>query len=205
MQAQPYSTYLRSGHRNAIKMKVALGAKPLIYPTPVLCVGTYCEDMRPNVMTAAWGGVACSAPPAVTVSLRKATLTHGNLMARREFTISIPDEKHLSQAHLFGSVSGREVDKFRRTGLTPAKASMVMAPYVEEFPIVLECEVTHVNELGLHTQFVGKVLETRVDQEVLKDGLPDVEAFRPFSFMVGSGEYYSMGWKLQPEKSSTHG
>ena len=48
-------------------MKVALGAKPLIYPTPVLCIGTYCEDMRPNVMTAAWGGVACSAPPAVAV------------------------------------------------------------------------------------------------------------------------------------------
>lgn len=156
--------------------------------------------MSPNVMVAAWGGVACSAPPSVAVSLRKATLTYTNMMQRREFTISIPDEKHLSQAHLFGSVSGREVDKFRRTGLTPTRAGTVNAPYVEEFPIVLECKVTEVQELGLHTQFIGKVLETRVDETVLKDGLPDIEAIRPISFMVGNGEYYSMGWKMTPEK-----
>jgi flavin reductase (DIM6/NTAB) family NADH-FMN oxidoreductase RutF len=182
-------------------MKVPIGAKPLINPTPVLCVGSYCDDMRPNVMTAAWGGVACSAPPAVAISLRKATLTHGNIMKRRAFTISIPDEKHLREAHYFGSVSGRDVDKFRETDLTPSPAKTVEAPYVEEFPLVLECDVTHVLELGLHTMFVGMVTETRADEAVLKNGMPDVEAIRPLSFMPGANAaYYSMGWKLDPER-----
>jgi flavin reductase (DIM6/NTAB) family NADH-FMN oxidoreductase RutF len=182
-------------------MKVSIGAKPLIYPTPVLCVGSYCDDMRPNVMTAAWGGVACSAPPAVAISLRKATLTYGNIMKRRAFTISIPDEKHLKQAHYFGSVSGRAEDKFRESGMTAARAKSVEAPYVEEFPLVLECDVTHVLELGLHTMFIGMVTETRVDETVLKGGMPDVEAIRPLSFMPGAdASYCSMGWKMDPQR-----
>ena len=32
-------------------MKQSLGAKTLIYPTPVLVVGSYHADGRPNVMT----------------------------------------------------------------------------------------------------------------------------------------------------------
>jgi flavin reductase (DIM6/NTAB) family NADH-FMN oxidoreductase RutF len=180
-------------------MKTSLGPRAFLYPTPVLCIGTYGQDMIPNVMTAAWGGIACSEPPCVSISLRKATLTHQNLMDRREFTISIPAEKHLHQAHLFGTISGRDTDKFRLTGLTAVKAGKVNAPYVDEFPIVLECSVLHVQELGMHTQFVGQVLDMRVDGSVLKDGQPDLESIRPMSFAPSLG-YYSLGWKLDPER-----
>ena len=63
-------------------LKTSMGAKTLIYPTPVLVVGTYDAEGEPNVMTAAWGGVACSNPPCVSVSLRAATASHGNIMER---------------------------------------------------------------------------------------------------------------------------
>ena len=56
-------------------MKRSLGAKTLLFPTPVLLVGTYDQAGKPNLMTAAWGGVCCSKPPCVAVSLRKATYT----------------------------------------------------------------------------------------------------------------------------------
>ncbi len=39
-------------------MKRSLGAKTLVYPTPVLVVGTYDKAGKPNAMTAAWGGIA---------------------------------------------------------------------------------------------------------------------------------------------------
>jgi len=52
-------------------MKKSIGAKTLVYPTPVFVVGTYDKDGKPNVMTAAWGGICCSNPPCVAVSLRK--------------------------------------------------------------------------------------------------------------------------------------
>ncbi|MBM4093299.1 MAG: flavin reductase family protein, partial [Planctomycetes bacterium] len=76
-------------------MKKSLGAQTLVFPTPTWIVGTYGPDGRPNIMTAAWGGICCSDPPCVAVSLRKATYTYGSLMARRAFTLSVPSESQV--------------------------------------------------------------------------------------------------------------
>ena len=78
-----------------LPMKKSLGAKTLVYPTPVFVVGTYDANGKPNVMTASWGGICCSQPPCVAVSLRKATATYGNIVARKAFTISIPSETYV--------------------------------------------------------------------------------------------------------------
>ena len=115
-------------------MKKSLGAKTLLYPTPVLVVGSYDAKGRPNVMTAAWGGIACSQPPCVSVSLRAATASHGNIVARKAFTISLPSRKQAAQADYFGLVSGRDTDKFAATGLTPVPAEFVMPPMWESSP-----------------------------------------------------------------------
>src|SRR5512137_749873 len=98
-------------------MKKSLGAKTLVYPTPVFVVGTYDANGKPNVMTASWGGICCSQPPCVAVSLRKATYTYGNIVARKAFTISIPSQEHVAQVDFFGLSSGRNTDKFAKTGL----------------------------------------------------------------------------------------
>ena len=54
-------------------MKRSLGAKTIVYPTPVLIVGTYDKAGMPNAMNVAWGGLCCSNPPSIAISLRKAT------------------------------------------------------------------------------------------------------------------------------------
>jgi flavin reductase (DIM6/NTAB) family NADH-FMN oxidoreductase RutF len=175
-------------------MKKSIGARTLIYPTPVLIVGTYDREGKPNVMTAAWGGICCSSPPCVAVSLRQATYTYGNVMENREFTISIPSVKYAKEADYFGLVSGKREDKFQCSGLTPVKAEHVNAPYVGEFPLVLECKVLHVVEIGLHTQFIGEILDVKVDEDCLPDGRhPDVEKIRPFCWMPDSSVYYALG------------
>ncbi len=161
-------------------MKKSMGAKTLLYPTPVLVVGTYDREGKPNVMTASWGGICCSQPPCVAVSLRKATYTHRNIVERKAFTISVPSEAHIKQTDYFGLVSGKTADKFRRTGLTPARSALVDAPYVEEFPLVLECRLAHTFELGLHTQFVGEILDVKLEESVLADeGSADITKVRP--------------------------
>ncbi len=175
-------------------MKKSLGAKTLLYPTPVLVVGTYDENGRANAMTAAWGGVASSRPPCVSVSLRAATASHGAIMARRAFTISIPGESDAAAADFFGIVSGRDHDKFAESGLTPVRSDLVDAPYVGEFPLVLECRVVEVHELGLHTQFIGEVLDAKIDESMLTgDGHVDVERLRPILFAMNPGTYYGIG------------
>jgi flavin reductase (DIM6/NTAB) family NADH-FMN oxidoreductase RutF len=178
-------------------MKTSLGAKPLTYPTPVFVVGTYDKEGRPNVMTVAWGGICCSKPPCLSISVRAATYTHGNLMARKAFTVSVPSRDHVAAADYFGVVSGREGDKFAVAGLTPVRSVLVDAPYVGEFPLVLECKVVHVAELGLHTQFVGEILDVKVEDSCLgPDGKPSAELVRPFSWAPAENVYYAFGEKL---------
>ncbi len=175
-------------------MKKSIGAKTILYPTPVLVVGTYDAAGRPNVMTAAWGGICCSQPPCVAVSLRKATYTYNNIVLQQAFTISIPSEKHARFADFFGIASGKQTDKFDVSGLTPVKSTLVNAPYIEEFPFVLECKMIHQIEIGLHTQFIGEILDIKVDEGVLNEkGEPDVEKVRPFLYVPGSQTYYRMG------------
>jgi flavin reductase (DIM6/NTAB) family NADH-FMN oxidoreductase RutF len=175
-------------------MKVSIGAKTLVYPTPVFVVGTYDKAGKPNVMTASWGGICCSQPPCVAVSLRKATYTHGNILERKAFTISIPSEKHVKAADYFGLVCGRDTDKFAATKLTPAKSDLVDAPYVKEFPLVVECKLAYVFELGLHTQFVGEVMDVKADESVMEaGGLLDILKVKPLTFTPDTQAYYAIG------------
>jgi flavin reductase (DIM6/NTAB) family NADH-FMN oxidoreductase RutF len=175
-------------------MKKSLGAKTILYPTPVLVVGTYDAHGQANAMTAAWGGIACSKPPCVSISLRSATASHGNIMARKAFTISLPGENNAAQADYFGLVSGRDHDKFKELGLSAVRSDLVDAPYVDEFPLVLECSVVEVHELGLHTQFIGEIKDVKVDEGVLDtDGHIDIERLRPIVFAMDPGSYHTIG------------
>ena len=175
-------------------MKKDMGAKTILFPTPVLVVATYDSKGNPNAMTAAWGGICCSDPPCVTVSLRKATYTYASLMARNAYTVNIPGKGHAREADYFGIASGREEDKFALTGLTPVKSNYVDAPYICEFPVNLECKIIHIADLGLHTQFVGEVVNAKVDSVLLEQNQkPLIELVMPLLFAPHSGNYYTVG------------
>ena len=175
-------------------MKKSFGAKTLAFPNPVWCVGSYDAKGQPNIMTIAWGGICCSSPPAVTISLRKATYTYSNIMQREAYTINIPSAEHAGEADYVGMASGRRENKFETTGLTPVKSDLVDAPYVEEFPMILECRVIHIHEIGLHTQFIGKILDVKVDETALTNkGLPDIEKVSPFIYASEIQSYHRIG------------
>jgi len=178
-------------------MKKSIGAKPIVYPTPVFIVGTYDSNGKPNVMAASWGGICCTTPPCVAVSLRKATYTYGCLMDRKAFTISLPSETYIKEADYFGNISGRETDKLADTGLTAIKSDLVDAPYVKEFPFILECKVIQIHEIGRHTQFIGEILDIKADESVLnRHSRPNIELIKPFLYAPDQGEYYSIGRQL---------
>jgi flavin reductase (DIM6/NTAB) family NADH-FMN oxidoreductase RutF len=175
-------------------MKKSFGAKTFIYPTPVWCVGSYDAQDKPNVMTIAWGGICCSKPPCVTISVREATYTYGNLMLRKAFTLSVPAERHVEMADYFGIVSGRNENKFEKIGLTPVKSEIVDAPFVKEFPTVLECKVIHHYKIGSHTYFIGEILDVKVEQDMLDGaGNPDIEAIKPVVFSPVVEKYHGIG------------
>ncbi|MCU0372681.1 MAG: flavin reductase family protein [Ignavibacteria bacterium] len=179
-------------------MKLFLPPKTILLPSPVLIVGTYNSDGTPNIMNAAWGGIASSKPPCVSVSLREATLTYHNIIQTGAFTLNIPSEKFVKEADFVGIVSGRDCDKFKEAGLTSEKSKLVNAPIVTEFPYALECNLVKRVELGLHTMFIGEIAGMVADSEVVnEDKLPDIEKVRPMLFgSFGSMAYYNIGDNL---------
>lgn len=178
-------------------MKTSIGAQTVLHPHPVLVVGTYDAEGKANIATVAWGGICCSRPPSVAVSLRAATQTHGNILHREAFTVNIPSETHLAAADHAGVVSGRTVDKFETAGLAVLRLESVDAPGVDDFPLVLACRLSRTVEVGLHTQFIGEIVDVLADEDVLAgNGLPDITRVRPLLYATGNKAYFGVG----PEK-----
>jgi flavin reductase (DIM6/NTAB) family NADH-FMN oxidoreductase RutF len=174
--------------------KTSLGARTVIIPTPVWVIGSYDHEGKPNMMTSSWVGVCSSKPASVMTCLREATYTFGNIMERKAFTVNIPSEYLGHEAAYVGRISGRDVDKFMRTGLTPVKSALVDAPYIKEFPLVIECQLKQTIELGSHTMFIGEIMDVKADRSVLSEGgVPDIAKLKPFVFTPGSSKFYGIG------------
>ena len=105
-----------------------------------------------------------------------------------------PLTKYVAETDYFGIASGKTTDKFSDTGLTPLPSDKVDAPFIGEFPLILECKVIHTYEIGLHTQFIGEIVDIKADEEVLngKD-IPLMEKVAPFVFGHGIREYWALG------------
>ncbi|MFH1914023.1 MAG: flavin reductase family protein [Pseudomonadota bacterium] len=175
-------------------MKKSLGPATLAFPTPVWAVGSYDEDGRPNAMIAAWGGICCSQPPCLTVSVRPGRHTFAGIMRHKAFTVSVCPQSLAAEADFLGLVSGRKTDKFAATGLTPIRGEHVDAPYIDEFPLVVECTLIHSYDLGAHTMMVGEIKDVKCDADkLLDDKHPDPAKVLPLIYAPGAGTYHGMG------------
>jgi flavin reductase (DIM6/NTAB) family NADH-FMN oxidoreductase RutF len=178
-------------------MKKSIGKRTLVYTHPVFVVGSYNKYQEPNIMTVSWGGICCSDPPCITVSVRKQRQTYDNIMLNKSFTVNIPSEKYLRETDFVGVFSGKNMKKFDEMKLQAEKSIFVNAPIVKEFPVNLICSLVLTNDLGTHTQFIGEILDVLVDEEVMdSNGLPEMEKVQPFMYDSASRHYYGVGRKL---------
>jgi flavin reductase (DIM6/NTAB) family NADH-FMN oxidoreductase RutF len=122
------------------------------------------------------------------------TYTYQNIKEQKAFTVSIPSETYTKEADYFGITSGKNVDKFLATGLTPVKSDLVDAPYVKEFPMVIECKVIQIVEIGLHTEFIGEIMDVKADASVLNEkNLPDIDKVKPIIWNPAGMTYHKVG------------
>jgi flavin reductase (DIM6/NTAB) family NADH-FMN oxidoreductase RutF len=178
-------------------MKRSVGASTNAMPTPVWVVGTYDKDGKPNLATIAWGGICCSEPPAVTVSLRKSRHSYQAIVDRKAFTINIPSQQFAKEADYAGMASGRNANKFEAAGLTAVKSDLVDAPYVAEFPLILECRLLQTVEVGVHVQLIGEIVDVKAEEEVLDaSGQPDMTKVLPLVYSPSNRTYYGIGAEI---------
>jgi flavin reductase (DIM6/NTAB) family NADH-FMN oxidoreductase RutF len=110
------------------------------------------------------------------------------------FTVNIPSADYVKEADYVGMASGRDVDKFAKMKFTPIKGDLVYAPYIQEFPLILECKLLHTIEIGLHTQFIGEILDVKAEGSILGEKqIPQLEKINQFLFSPGTLSYYKIG------------
>ena len=177
-------------------MKKDLGIVDAIYPMPVLMVAAYDENGKVNVMTAAWGQIADD--DKVIIFIGEGKKTWLNILASKAFTVALADEKHMDVADFFGIASGNKIDdKFERTGYHAVRSDKVNAPIIEEFPVVMECELLEHLKDEYVSAIVGRIVNVKADEEVLDEkGKVDVTKTRALIFDQFRSGYYVTGEKV---------
>jgi len=169
-------------------MKIECNVKPnrLFAPQLVGLVSSIDRKGKPNVATLAWITSVSGEPPLVSIALARSRYTHECISHSREFVVNLPIVDILKAVQLAGSLSGREVDKFERCGLTPVASTAVKAPGVKECAAHLECKVIATKEAGDHTLFIGKVVATTCEPGAIRDGILDVSRIKPVLHLGGT-------------------
>ena len=162
-----------------------------LYPVPVVLVT--CGVEKPNIITLAWVGTVCSDPPMVSIAVRQERHSHQLIEETGQFVVNLPGEELLEATDYCGQVSGREVDKFAATGLTPEPASEVTPPLIAECHVNMECLVRQKLELGSHDLFLGEVVAVHVDEKVLEESGRRVDYSRARPFVLTFSEYRGLG------------
>ncbi|OPY56314.1 MAG: Flavoredoxin [Pelotomaculum sp. PtaU1.Bin035] len=180
----------------AIINKVTVGPSTVLFPVPTVLVTSGLAGSNPNIITIAWTGVMNSEPPVVYVGVRpEGRHSHRLIKESGEYVINIPSAAQARVVDYCGTVSGRHVDKFKETGLTPVPASHVKAPLIAECPVNLECKVRQVVSLGSHDVFIADVLAVHYSESVLNEkGRPDLDKIKPYGYCLN--EYRLMSDKL---------
>ena len=167
----------------------------MLYPLPVVLVSCQGKDGKPNLITIAWTGTICSDPPMVSVSVRKERYSYDLIRESGEFVINLTTEDMVRATDYCGVRSGRKVDKFAETGLTPVPSTVVGTPMVGESPVSIECRVKEVLPLGSHDMFVAEVVAVNAAEAYLDaDGRFDLSKADPIVYSHGT--YFGLGKKL---------
>ena len=177
-------------------MKKTLGVVPAVYPMPVLMVAAYDENEKVNVMNVAWGQICDEDKIILFIGAGKRTWL--NIKESKAFTVALADEAHMDVADFFGIASGNKIDdKFERTGYHAVKSDRVHAPIIEEFPLVMECELLEFLKTDHVSGIVGRIVNVKAEEAVLSEnGKVDPAKLHALMFDQFQNGYYATGGKV---------
>lgn len=167
----------------------------MLYPLPVVMVSAADKEGRDDIITVAWAGTVCTNPPMVSISIRPERYSYHMIRETGEFVINLTTEELAFATDYCGVKSGRDVDKFKETGLTREKAEKVKAPMIAEAPVSIECKVKEIRELGSHHMFIAQAAAVHADEKYMDEkNRFDLNRARPIVY--SHGEYLGTGKKL---------
>jgi flavin reductase (DIM6/NTAB) family NADH-FMN oxidoreductase RutF len=108
-------------------------------------------------------------PPLVGIGIAPGRYSYRLIKESGEFVLGIPDKELVRVVNYCGTKSGRDVDKFKETKLTPVKGIAVKAPLIKECHVNIECSVLNEVKAGDHNWFIGEVKKVHIDETYDKE------------------------------------
>lgn len=187
--------------------KIQWKPSTLLNPVPAVMVSCIGNDGKANIITVAWAGTINTAPPMLSISVRKERHSHSLIKEKGQFVVNLTTEKLVRATDLCGVKSGRDCDKFELAQLTKENASVVDVPLIKESPVNIECVVKQVLELGSHDMFIGEVVAINVDESILNEN-GKLCLDKAGLICYSHGEYWSLknclgffGYSVQKKKN----
>ena len=172
-------------------MRKNFGAKAILYPMPVLILGTYDENGTPDAMNAAWGGI--SEETQISICISEDHKTTKNILTRGAFTVSVANAENVIAADYVGIASGNsESNKIEKAGWHVVKSEFVDAPLFDELPMALECKLISYDEKSC--RLIGEIVNVCADERILgEDGKIDLAKFNPITYDPVHHTYRKLG------------
>ena len=167
----------------------------MIYPIPAVMVSVTDGKGQDDIITVAWTGTICTNPPMAYISVRPERYSYHMIKETGEFVINLTTEKLAKATDFCGVRSGRDVDKFKETGLTREKADIVSAPMIKESPVSIECKVKEIHEYGSHDMFIAEIVNVQAAEEWI-DETGRIRLDKAGLICYNHGEYF--GLRRQP-------
>lgn len=159
-----------------------------LYPTPTVLVGAMVEG-KPNFIAIAHIGIMTLTH--ISLGINRSHYTNAGIRENKVFSVNIPSENLVVETDYCGIVSGRKEDK--ASLFTIFYGELKAAPLIEGCPINMECRLHEIVEFKSHEVFVGEVVNTHVDEEVLSSDKVDIAKLKPLLFDMSSKKYWSLG------------
>ena len=134
----------------------------LIEPGTVVLVSTM-SGGRANIMTMSWHMMVDFEPPIIACVMSNRDYSFEALTKTRECVINVPTVELAKKVVGCGNTSGRDVDKFKKFGLTASAGSSVRAPLINECYASLECKVIDTKLMTQYGIFILEVVKAWID------------------------------------------
>ena len=180
-------------------MKSTFGPQRLLFPLPTVLI--VCGDMeKANIVTIAWISMLTGSPPTLGISVGTRGFSSKLIKTNKNFTVNIASIDIIEESDFCGITSGKNIEKFEKSGLTKLPSTIIESPIIKECPVNFECKLTDSGVFGTTNHFVGEIVETHVDTDKLNDvqkaGSVNIEAVNPLIYVSGLREYRKIGKKV---------
>ncbi|MFC2648858.1 flavin reductase family protein [Porphyromonas endodontalis] len=166
----------------------------MISPVPALLVTSASLDgERTNLFTVSWTGIVCTNPAMCYVSIRPERYSYELIKESMEFGLNLTTLSMAEATDMAGVISGRDGDKWAKTGLHPEQAQLIQCPLVAESPLSMECRVREILPLGSHDMFLAEIVSVSVDESLLNPETGKLDLQKSELLAYAHGEYFGLG------------